>query len=60
MVGDREADIDAGLNAQIRAAGVCTGKYDAKTWAAVRPGVPVFPSFVEFVASLEQPSPAVR
>ena len=54
MVGDRESDIDAGLNAHIRSAAVCTGKHDAKAWAAIaRPGVPVFPSFVEFVASLE-------
>ncbi|MGH7956221.1 MAG: D-glycero-alpha-D-manno-heptose-1,7-bisphosphate 7-phosphatase [Opitutaceae bacterium] len=53
MVGDREADIDAGLNAQIRPAVVCTGKYDAAAWSALgRAGVPVFPSFVEFVASL--------
>jgi len=55
MVGDREGDVDAGLNAQIRAAAVCTGKYDASTWAALgRPGVPVFPSFVEFVTFLDQ------
>lgn len=54
MVGDRESDIDAGLNANIRSAAVCTGKHDAKAWATIaRPGVPVFPSFVEFVASLE-------
>lgn len=54
MVGDRESDIDAGLNAKIRSAAVCTGKHDVKGWATIaRPGVPVFPSFVEFVASLE-------
>jgi D-glycero-D-manno-heptose 1,7-bisphosphate phosphatase len=53
MVGDRESDIDAGLNAKIRAVAVCTGKLDAAGWAAMgRPGVPVFPSLVEFVASL--------
>jgi D-glycero-D-manno-heptose 1,7-bisphosphate phosphatase len=53
MVGDRESDIDAGLAAGIRAAGVCTGKYDAAGWAALgRPGVPVFPTFTEFVAAL--------
>ena len=63
MVGDRESDIDAGLNAKITSAGVCTGKYDAAAWNTLdRPGVPVFPSFVEFVASLElassfRPSP---
>lgn len=59
MVGDRKGDVDAGLNAQIRAAAVCTGKYDRSTWATIlSPDVPVFPSLVEFVASLEQPSPA--
>jgi len=55
MVGDREADIEAGLNAGIHPAAVCTGKHDAAAWAALaRPGVPVFPTFVEFVASLDQ------
>ena len=53
MVGDREGDIDAGLNAHIRSVAVCTGKYDAATWTALkRPGVAVFPSLIEFVASL--------
>jgi D-glycero-D-manno-heptose 1,7-bisphosphate phosphatase len=53
MVGDREADIQAGLNARIRAAAVCTGKYDAAAWRALAiPGVAIFPSFVEFVGSL--------
>jgi D-glycero-D-manno-heptose 1,7-bisphosphate phosphatase len=53
MVGDREGDIDAGLNASIRSVAVCTGKHDAAGWATTgRPGVPVFPSLVEFVASL--------
>lgn len=54
MVGDREGDIDAGLNARIRSAAVCTGKHDAAAWTALgRPGVPVFPSLPEFVASLD-------
>ncbi len=52
MIGDRESDVDAGINAQINAAAVCTGKHDAAGWAAARPGVPAFPSFVEFVATL--------
>lgn len=53
MVGDREADIETGHNAGIRSAAVCTGKHDAAAWAALAmPGVPVFPSFVEFVAAL--------
>ena len=54
MIGDREADIETGRNAGIASAAVCTGKYDAAGWAAhAVPGVPVFPSLVEFVASLE-------
>lgn len=52
MVGDREADAETAQNAGIRAAGVCTGKLDAAGWARAMPGVPVYPSFVEFVASL--------
>ncbi len=53
MVGDREGDIQAGLNAKIGAAAVCTGKYDAAGWATLAlPGVPVFPSFSEFAATL--------
>lgn len=53
MVGDRESDIDAGLNAGIRSAAVCTGKYDAGGWAArAKPGVPVFADLGAFVAAL--------
>ncbi|MBA3849195.1 MAG: hypothetical protein C0502_04265 [Opitutus sp.] len=53
MVGDRESDLDAGLSAGIRAAAVCTGKYDAAAWQPrLRPGVPLFPDFAAFVASL--------
>lgn len=60
MVGDRESDIDAGLNAGIRAAAVCTGKYDAAGWAArVRPGVPVCADLAAFVATLHRaPAPS--
>ena len=59
MVGDREGDIDAGINAGINAAAVCTGKYDAAAWAALsRPNVPVFPSLVDFVATLGEPARA--
>ncbi len=55
MVGDRTSDIETGLAAGIRSAAVCTGKYDAAGWAALAlPNVPVFPSFVEFVATLER------
>lgn len=53
MIGDRESDIDAGLAAKINAAAVCTGKHDALGWTTLgRPGVTVFPSLVEFVATL--------
>lgn len=53
MVGDRESDLLAGLNAGIRAAGVCTGKYDAAAWTTRLPaGAVVFPDLAAFVASL--------
>lgn len=53
MVGDRESDIMTGLNAKVRAAAVCTGKHTAQDWAQLAlPGVPVFPSLREFVATL--------
>jgi D-glycero-D-manno-heptose 1,7-bisphosphate phosphatase len=53
MIGDRDSDIEAGLNAQIRSVAVCTGKYDAAAWAErAIPDVAVFPSLVEFVATL--------
>lgn len=53
MVGDRDSDVEAGRNAQIGSVAVCTGKYDAAVWAErAIPGVAVFPSLVEFVATL--------
>ena len=53
MIGDRESDIRAGLNAGIRAAAVCTGKLDAAGWAKVLPAeVPVYPGLAELVAAL--------
>jgi D-glycero-D-manno-heptose 1,7-bisphosphate phosphatase len=53
MVGDRQGDIDAGRNARVQAVAVCTGKHDAAGWATLAlPDVPVFPSLVEFVATL--------
>lgn len=55
MIGDRESDLDAGLNAGIRAAAVCTGKYDTAMWRPrLRPGVPLFADLAAFVASLER------
>ncbi len=54
MVGDRESDIQTGLNAGIHAAAVCTGKLDAAAWAALAlPNVPVFSDFPAVVASLD-------
>ena len=54
MIGDRESDIHAGLAANIHAVAVCTGKHDAAGWAALaRPDVRIFPSLVEFVATLD-------
>ena len=59
MVGDNLADVEAGRNAGIRLATVCTGKLTAEKWAALGiPGLLVFPTFVEFVAHLEQIAPA--
>ncbi|MBA4138126.1 MAG: hypothetical protein C0518_12490 [Opitutus sp.] len=53
MIGDRESDLDAGLAAGIRAAAVCTGKYDAAAWAPrLRPGVPLFSDLAAFAATL--------
>jgi D-glycero-D-manno-heptose 1,7-bisphosphate phosphatase len=54
MIGDRESDLLAGLNAGIKAAALCTGKYDAKTWSTRLPeGVPLFRDLLEFVLSLK-------
>ena len=53
MIGDRESDIQAGLNAGINAAAVCSGKHDLAGWRNFAPpGIPVFSSLVEFVATL--------
>jgi D-glycero-D-manno-heptose 1,7-bisphosphate phosphatase len=58
MVGDREGDIEAGRNARIHVAAVCTGKHSAESWAALAlPGVPIFASLVEFVATLAPHEP---
>lgn len=53
MVGDRESDLLAGLNAGINAAAVCTGKYDAETWQPRLPaGAALFSDLAAFVATL--------
>lgn len=53
MVGDRESDIQTGLNAGIGTAAVCTGKLDEAAWANLSlPAVPVYADFSAFVATL--------
>jgi D-glycero-D-manno-heptose 1,7-bisphosphate phosphatase len=53
MVGDREADVQAGLRAGIQAAALCSGKNDADGWATLGiPGILVFPNLAEFVSTL--------
>lgn len=53
MVGDRESDIEAGLNAGIPTVAVCSGKLDEAAWKkAAYPGVPIFPSFAAFAKTL--------
>lgn len=53
MVGDRESDIEAGLNAKIRCAALCTAKVTAEKWRAFAyPGVEIFPTFADFVETL--------
>ncbi|MCC6416391.1 MAG: HAD-IIIA family hydrolase [Opitutaceae bacterium] len=38
MIGDRESDLEVGLNAGIRSAAVCTGKYNEAEWRLRLPG----------------------
>ena len=53
IVGDSAADLAAGLAAKIRVAAVQTGKVDPRTLPEVAAhGVPVFPNFTAFVATL--------
>jgi D-glycero-D-manno-heptose 1,7-bisphosphate phosphatase len=53
MVGDSAADIGAGLGAKIKVAAVRTGKIDPLTLSETeRPGVPIFPNFPAFAATL--------
>lgn len=53
MVGDRETDIEAGLNAKIRVAGLCNGKLNTAAWAKFNfPGLPLYPDFAAFAESL--------
>lgn len=53
MVGDRESDIEAGLNARISSVALCTGKLSAEKWRALAyPGVKIFPTLGDFTATL--------
>ena len=53
MVGDKPSDVEAGRNAGVNIAAVCTGKLDAREWTALAvPGLKVFADFPAFVASL--------
>jgi len=53
MVGDRESDIEAGLNAKIRCAALGTAKVTVEKWRTLAyPGVPIYASFAEFAKTL--------
>jgi len=53
MVGDRESDLEAGLNAHINAVAVCTGKYNHETWHDKLPeGATLYEDFETFVQTL--------
>lgn len=55
MVGDNMADVEAGQNAGIRLAAVCTGKHTAEQWAAKRiPGLVVHETLLDFVQWLAE------
>jgi D-glycero-D-manno-heptose 1,7-bisphosphate phosphatase len=53
MVGDRESDIEAGLNAGIRVAALVGGKLDRAAWMKTPfHGLPVYADFAAFAATL--------
>jgi D-glycero-D-manno-heptose 1,7-bisphosphate phosphatase len=53
MVGDRESDIEAGINAKIRCAALGTAKVPIEKWRNLAyPGVPIYASFAEFAKTL--------
>ncbi len=53
MIGDRESDLEAGINANIHAAAVCTGKYSHTTWQNNLPeDTTLYEDFGEFVKTL--------
>jgi D-glycero-D-manno-heptose 1,7-bisphosphate phosphatase len=54
MVGDRESDIEAGVNAGIAGAAICSGKVSAAQWRELSyPNVRVYRDFSEFAADLK-------
>jgi D-glycero-D-manno-heptose 1,7-bisphosphate phosphatase len=54
MVGDRETDVEAGLNAKIQVVGLCNGKLNAASWTKFHfPGLRLYPDFAGFAASLK-------
>jgi len=53
MIGDRESDVEAGLNAKISTIAVCSGKLTAEKWRALAyPGVPIYATFPDFAKTL--------
>lgn len=53
MIGDRASDVQAGLNAGIRAVAVCTGELTAEAWRALAlPRVEIHPDLAAFTATL--------
>ena len=53
MIGDKLADLQAGLSAGINAIAVCTGKHSATDWRdRLPPGAQLFPDLAAFVATL--------
>ncbi len=54
MVGDRESDLEAGLNGQINAVAVCTGKYSRSDWdTRLSMGAQLYDDLAAFVKSLD-------
>lgn len=53
MVGDRESDIEAGLNAKINVAALCNGKLNTAAWTKFGfKNLPTYQDFAAFAASL--------
>ncbi|MBE34220.1 MAG: hypothetical protein CMI16_01445 [Opitutaceae bacterium] len=53
MIGDRESDLEAGLNGNIHSIAVCTGKYNHATWQDKLPqGATLHEDFGAFLKTL--------